>query len=131
MLGDSASTTKYENCVPPITGAISFWIWSLDQIRQEINQHTNVACAGNNQPVAAAVDAARHADATVVVTGLDQKVEAEGLDRSSSSLFLSSRQAELISAVAKASKGPVVLVLMSGGPLNIAFAQNVPRRGDE
>ncbi|CAL4990569.1 unnamed protein product [Urochloa decumbens] len=85
----------------------------------------DVACAGTQQPVAAAVDAARRADATVVVAGLDQKVEAEGLDRNS--LLLPGRQAELISAVAKASKGPVILVLMSGGPIDIAFAQNDPR----
>ncbi|CAL4986228.1 unnamed protein product [Urochloa decumbens] len=85
----------------------------------------DVACAGAEQPVAAAVDAARRADATVVVAGLDQKVEAEGLDRSS--LLLPGRQAELISAVAKASKGPVIVVLMSGGPIDIAFAQNDPR----
>uniref|UniRef100_M8D5C8 Putative beta-D-xylosidase 2 n=1 Tax=Aegilops tauschii TaxID=37682 RepID=M8D5C8_AEGTA len=49
------------------------------------------------------------------------KVEAEGLDRTS--LLLPGRQAELVSAVAKASKGPVILVLMSGGPVDIAFAQ--------
>ncbi|KAG0530904.1 hypothetical protein BDA96_05G227300 [Sorghum bicolor] len=85
----------------------------------------DVACQGKNQPIAAAVDAARHADATVVVAGLDQKVEAEGLDRTS--LLLPGRQAELISAVAKAAKGPVILVLMSGGPIDIAFAQNDPR----
>ncbi|KAF7048457.1 hypothetical protein CFC21_057217 [Triticum aestivum] len=83
---------------------------------------TDVACQGGNQPIAAAVDAARRADATVVVVGLDQKVEAEGLDRTS--LLLPGRQAELVSAVAKASKGPVILVLMSGGPVDIAFAQN-------
>nr|CAB3490548.1 unnamed protein product [Digitaria exilis] len=87
----------------------------------------DVACAGSQQPIAAAVDAARNADATVVVAGLDQKVEAEGLDRSG--LMLPGRQAELISAVAMASKGPVVLVLMSGGPIDIAFAKNDPRIG--
>uniref|UniRef100_A0A804NJJ3 Fibronectin type III-like domain-containing protein n=1 Tax=Zea mays TaxID=4577 RepID=A0A804NJJ3_MAIZE len=85
---------------------------------------TDVACRGN-QPIAAAVEAARQADATVVVAGLDQRVEAEGLDRTT--LLLPGRQAELISAVAKASKGPVILVLMSGGPIDIAFAQNDPR----
>ncbi|KAL6653715.1 hypothetical protein ACP70R_008639 [Stipagrostis hirtigluma subsp. patula] len=83
---------------------------------------TDVACQGSQQPIAAAVDAARRADATIVVAGLDQKVEAEMLDRTS--LLLPGRQAELISAVAKASKGPVILVLMSGGPIDIAFAQN-------
>ncbi|KAF0896464.1 hypothetical protein E2562_024328 [Oryza meyeriana var. granulata] len=83
---------------------------------------TDVACKGSNQPIAAAVDAARRADATIIVAGLDQKIEAEGLDRAS--LLLPGRQAELISSVAKASKGPVILVLMSGGPIDIGFAQN-------
>ncbi|BAF28804.1 Os11g0673200 [Oryza sativa Japonica Group] len=86
---------------------------------------TDVACAGSGQPIAAAVDAARRADATIVVAGLDQKIEAEGLDRAS--LLLPGRQAELISSVAKASKGPVILVLMSGGPIDIGFAQNDPK----
>jgi hypothetical protein len=96
-------------------------------VKQAVHQAgcADVACAGGQQPIAAAVDAARRADATIVVAGLDQKVEAEGLDRSS--LLLPGRQAELISAVARASKGPVVLVLMSGGPIDIAFALNDPR----
>lgn len=29
--------------------------------------------------------------------------------------------------MAKASKGPVILVLMSGGPIDIGFAQNDPK----
>jgi xylan 1,4-beta-xylosidase len=41
---------------------------------------TDVACRGN-QPITAAIEAARQAEATVVVAGLDQNVEAEGLDR--------------------------------------------------
>jgi hypothetical protein len=83
---------------------------------------SDVACQGANQPIAAAVNAARGADATVVLVGLNQMIEAEGLDRRT--LLLPGRQAELVSAVAKASKGPVILVLMSGGPIDIAFAQN-------
>ncbi|TVU23569.1 hypothetical protein EJB05_25943, partial [Eragrostis curvula] len=85
---------------------------------------TDVACQGpgQNQPIAAAVDAARKADAVVVVAGLDQKEEAEMTDRTS--LLLPGRQAELVSAVAKAAKGPVILVILSGGPIDISFAQN-------
>jgi xylan 1,4-beta-xylosidase len=41
---------------------------------------TDVACRGN-QPIAAAIEAARQADATIVVAGLDQNVEVKGLDR--------------------------------------------------
>lgn len=82
-----------------------------------------MACAGE-QPVDAAVEAARHADAVVLVVGLDQSIEAEGRDRFD--LLLPGRQQELITAVAKASPGPTVLVLMSGGPVDVSFAEVDP-----
>lgn len=73
----------------------------------------------------AAFDAARQADATVLVMGLDQSIEAEFRDRVG--LLLPGRQQELISKVAESSKGPTILVLMSGGPVDISFAKNNPR----
>ncbi|KAJ1695996.1 hypothetical protein LUZ63_012694 [Rhynchospora breviuscula] len=84
----------------------------------------DVACQGD-QPIGPAVDAARTADAVIVVVGLDQSFEAEQKDRDS--LLLPGRQQELVSKVAMASKGPVVLVVMSGGPVDISFAENDPR----
>ncbi|KAG4170104.1 hypothetical protein ERO13_A12G126000v2 [Gossypium hirsutum] len=66
-------------------------------------------------------------DATVLVMGLDQSIEAEFRDRTG--LLLPGRQQELVSKVAKASKGPTVLVLMSGGPIDVSFAKNDPRIG--
>ncbi|KAF3651110.1 Beta-D-xylosidase 4 [Capsicum annuum] len=83
-----------------------------------------VTCPGNQQFGLAEV-AARHADATVLVMGLDQSIEAEARDRVS--LLLPRYQQELISRVAMASRGPVVLVLMSGGPIDVTFAKNDPR----
>ncbi|XP_026435663.1 probable beta-D-xylosidase 2 [Papaver somniferum] len=83
----------------------------------------NVACKGK-ELFGAAENAARQADATVLVMGLDQSIEAEFLDRTD--LFLPGHQQELISRVAMASKGPTILVLMSGGPLEITFAKNDP-----
>ncbi|KAL6990049.1 Beta-D-xylosidase 1 [Sarracenia purpurea var. burkii] len=83
-----------------------------------------VACPGN-QLFGAAEAAARQADATVLVIGLDQSIEAEFRDRTG--LLLPGRQQELVSRVSVASKGPVVLVLMSGGPLDVSFAKNDPR----
>ncbi|GLJ09079.1 hypothetical protein SUGI_0101470 [Cryptomeria japonica] len=68
------------------------------------------------------VQQARRADATVLVIGGDLPLEAEGLDRQS--LLLPVYQEELVSKVANASKEPVVLVIMSGGPLDIAFAKH-------
>lgn len=80
----------------------------------------DVACIENDL-FDASIDAAGRADATVLVMGLDQSVEAETRDREV--LLLPGRQQELVSKVAKASKGPVVLVLMCGGPVDVSFAK--------
>ncbi|XP_050379259.1 probable beta-D-xylosidase 2 isoform X2 [Argentina anserina] len=84
----------------------------------------NVAC-NNDTLFGAAIDAARQADATILVMGLDQSIEAEFRDRIG--LLLPGRQQELISRVASSSKGPTILVLMSGGPVDVTFAKNDPR----
>jgi hypothetical protein len=83
-----------------------------------------VACNGNGN-FGAAEAAARQADATVLVMGLDQSIEAETVDRVG--LLLPGRQQELVSRVAMASKGPTVLVLMSGEPIDVSFAKNDQR----
>jgi hypothetical protein len=69
-----------------------------------------------------AVDVAKGADNVVLMMGLDQTQEREELDRTD--LLLPGKQQELIIAVAKAAKNPVVLVLFSGGPVDISFAKN-------
>lgn len=73
------------------------------------------------------MEAARQADATIMVMGLDQSIEAEFRDRAG--LLLPGHQQELISKVAAASKGPTILVLMSGGPIDVSFAKNDPKIG--
>ncbi|CAH2044631.1 unnamed protein product [Thlaspi arvense] len=85
---------------------------------------TGVACAGS-QGFGAAEAAAREADATVLVMGLDQSIEAETRDRTG--LLLPGYQQDLVTRVAQASRGPVILVLMSGGPIDVSFAKNDPR----
>lgn len=62
------------------------------------------------------------ADATVLVMGADQSIEAEGRDRVD--LLLPGQQPLLISEVANVSKGPVILVVMSGGGMDIQFAKD-------
>lgn len=74
-----------------------------------------------------AVDVAKRADYVVLIMGLDQTEEKEALDRVD--LFLPGRQEELIVSVAKAAKRPVVLVLLSGGPIDISFAKDDLRIG--
>ncbi|XP_031397596.1 beta-D-xylosidase 1-like [Punica granatum] len=85
---------------------------------------SNVACP-TSQMFGAAEAAARRADATVLVMGLDQSIEAEFRDRAG--LLLPGHQQELVSRVAMASRGPTILVLMSGGPVDLTFAKNDPR----
>ncbi|CAL5329650.1 unnamed protein product [Camellia sinensis] len=68
---------------------------------------------------------AASADAVVLVMGADQSIEAEGHDRID--LTLPGQQQLLITEVAKASKGPVILVIMSGGGFDIQFAKDDPK----
>lgn len=105
---------------------------------------------------AAAVDAARRSDATVVLVGLDKSIEDEGRDRTS--IALPGQQLDLIREVAAgehcptlhdnrkdrlpsptvrsqplamvcgvlhaAAKGPVVVVLIAGGAVDLSAAKD-------
>jgi beta-D-xylosidase 4 len=84
----------------------------------------DVACK-NESLTLPAVTAAKMADATIIVAGIDLSVEAEGLDRED--LLLPGYQTQLINQVAEASRGPVVLVIMSAGGLEISFAKENPK----
>jgi hypothetical protein len=55
----------------------------------------------------------------VLIIGIDQSIEREGLDRVS--IALPGQQQALISAVATAAKGPVVVVVMGGGSLDLSL----------
>ncbi|GMY17254.1 probable beta-D-xylosidase 7 [Fagus crenata] len=68
-----------------------------------------------------AVKIAKEVDYVVLVMGLDQTQEREAHDRVS--LELPGKQQELITNVARAAKKPVVLVLLSGGPIDISSAK--------
>ncbi|GMI74693.1 ARABIDOPSIS THALIANA BETA-D-XYLOSIDASE 4, beta-D-xylosidase 4 [Hibiscus trionum] len=81
---------------------------------------TNVAC-GTAQ-VDDAKKAAASADATVLVMGIDQSLERESFDRVD--LLLPGQQPLLITEVAKVAKGPVILVIMSGGGFDVSFAKD-------
>ena len=59
--------------------------------------------------------------------GLDQLTKAEYLDRDG--LLFPGYQQELVTKIAKASKGPTILVLMSGGLIDMFFAEKDPRIG--
>ncbi|KAI4339739.1 hypothetical protein MLD38_024648 [Melastoma candidum] len=79
-----------------------------------------VACS--NAAIDEAVALAKEVDDVVLVMGLNQTEEAEDHDRVD--LVLPGRQQELISAVARAAKKPIVLVLICGGPVDVRFARD-------
>ncbi|KAG7020204.1 putative beta-D-xylosidase 7, partial [Cucurbita argyrosperma subsp. argyrosperma] len=68
-----------------------------------------------------AVKIAKSVDYVVLVMGLDQTQEREDFDRTH--LELPGKQDKLIAEVAKAAKRPVVLVILSGGPVDISSAK--------
>ncbi|KAG6571697.1 Beta-xylosidase/alpha-L-arabinofuranosidase 2, partial [Cucurbita argyrosperma subsp. sororia] len=80
----------------------------------------NVACSSAQLDEAKKIAAS--ADAAVLVVGSDQSIEAESRDRVD--LNLPGMQSVLITEVAKASKGPVILIIMTGGGMDITFAKN-------
>lgn len=65
------------------------------------------------------------ADAVVLVMGSDQSVERESKDRVN--ITLPGQQSLLITEVASVSKGPVILVIMSGGGMDVQFAVDNPK----
>eukprot|EP00249_Psilotum_nudum_P032074 c47221_g1_i1 orf=439-2817(+) len=81
---------------------------------------SNVACSTNDL-ISSAVQATELADGVILVMGLDQTQEKEGFDRTS--LLLPGQQQTLINAVANSTNAPLVLVIMSGGPIDISFAK--------
>jgi hypothetical protein len=67
---------------------------------------------------AAAMSAAATADATVLVMGLNQTIESEGNDRIS--IDWPGIQNQFIQQVSAASKGPVILIVMSGSSVDLS-----------
>ncbi|XP_064954351.1 probable beta-D-xylosidase 7 [Musa acuminata AAA Group] len=68
-----------------------------------------------------AVQLAKSVDYVIMFMGLEQDQEREDLDRVD--LVLPGMQQALISNVAGAAKRPIILVLLSGGPVDITFAK--------
>lgn len=75
----------------------------------------------------AAVEAASHADATIITVGLNKEIEYESLDRTD--LRLPGHQIDLINQVVEASCTPVIMVILSAGGVDISFAKNNPKIG--
>ncbi|KAF3657276.1 Beta-D-xylosidase 4 [Capsicum annuum] len=86
-------------------------------------QGCDIACA--TPQVDAAKKAAAAADAVVLVMGSDQTIERESHDRVD--ITLPGQQSHLVTEVASVSKGPVILVIMSGGGMDVQFAVDNPK----
>ncbi|KAK1302368.1 putative beta-D-xylosidase 7 [Acorus calamus] len=85
----------------------------------------SVACG--TASIGEAVGLAKAVDYVVLIMGLDQTQEKEEHDRVS--LLLPGMQQSLITSVANAAKRPVILVLLSGGPVDVTFAKYNPKIG--
>jgi len=86
---------------------------------------SDIACEDSHL-ISAAEEAAAQADAIVLVVGISQLQERERLDRTT--LLLPGHQQALVETVVEAAAGrPVVLVILSGGPLDVSFANDDPR----
>ncbi|OMP12651.1 hypothetical protein COLO4_02915 [Corchorus olitorius] len=77
--------------------------------------------------VSSAANAAKKADATILFMGINLDIEAEWVDRTD--ILLPNYQTHLVNAVADAANGPVILVIMSAGPIDISFAKINPKIG--
>ncbi|XP_009391116.2 probable beta-D-xylosidase 7 [Musa acuminata AAA Group] len=111
---------------PPCTGSTP-----LGELRNYVNDTrfvqgcNKVAC--DTATINEVILLARSVDQVVLFMGLDQDHEREGLDRID--LVLPGLQRSVITKAAKYAKRPVILVLLTGGPVDITFAKNDPRIG--
>ncbi|KAL7224628.1 hypothetical protein ACSBR1_025989 [Camellia fascicularis] len=82
---------------------------------------SDMACSNNSQ-LRATTEVAAAANAVIVVVGLNQSFETEMLDRFNPTSL--GYQELLVFEVAKVARGPLVLVVMSGGLVDLSFANN-------
>jgi len=73
---------------------------------------------------AEAQQVAAESDVVILVLGINNDIEAEGQDRYE--ISLPGMQWALLSAVEQSAKGPVILVFLQGGPIDITQARDDP-----
>ncbi|XP_022761295.1 beta-xylosidase/alpha-L-arabinofuranosidase 1-like [Durio zibethinus] len=116
MIGNYAGVPcKY---ISPIEGFSAF-----GQVTYEMGC-VDVRCP-NDSLIHSAVDVAKNAEATLLFVGLSLAIEREWVDRKD--LLLPGYQTHLVNEVAQAAKGPVILVVMAAGVLDISFAKVNPK----
>ncbi|RWW07387.1 hypothetical protein GW17_00029233 [Ensete ventricosum] len=129
VIGPNANTSSslmgnYNGPPCEVTTPLKALQSSVNNIRFEAGCNL-VAC--NVTKIPEAVQLASSVDYVIMFMGLDQDQEREGFDRMD--LVLPGMQQTLVSKVAEAAKKPIILVLISGGPLDITFAKDDPRIG--
>ncbi|KAL2468006.1 putative beta-D-xylosidase 7 [Forsythia ovata] len=129
LIGPSANTSKtlLGNYAGPPCKTITP-LEGLQSYVKNIKFHqgcktTNCTSISTNE----VVTIAKSVDYVVLIVGLNQDQEREGLDRDE--IELPGKQKSLITSIANAAKKPVVLVLLCGGPVDISFAKNDPKIG--
>ncbi|CAM8937633.1 unnamed protein product [Rhodiola kirilowii] len=126
VIGPNANVTK--TMIGNYEGIPCKYITPLQGLSAEVSTVYSPGCANvqcGSPEIAEATKVAASADATVLIMGADQSVEAESRDRVD--LTLPGQQNQLITAVANAAKGPVILVIMSAGGMDVQFAKDDPK----
>ncbi|KAF8392685.1 hypothetical protein HHK36_023034 [Tetracentron sinense] len=125
VIGPHANATKV--MVGNYAGIPCQYSSPLDAFSAIANVTYEIGCdvmCKNETLIFPAMQVAKNADATILFVGLDLSVEAESLDRVD--LLLPGYQTQLINQVAAVAKGPLILVIMSAGGVDISFAKNNP-----
>ncbi|KAH7281986.1 hypothetical protein KP509_35G006700 [Ceratopteris richardii] len=86
----------------------------------------DVECVSDSL-IDAAIEVAAVADAVIIIVGLDKSQEREDHDRTI--LVLPGVQEKLVSETSSAANGSVVLVILSGGPVDVTFARDNSKIG--
>ncbi len=120
---DSPLRCSYGHTYEGTSGAVSTYLTAAREERAFASvayaQGSNILTAFNGSAgLAAAAAAAAAADATLLVLGLGELVEVEGLDRAT--LLLPPAQRALLAAVAAAAtRGPLLVVVVSAGLVDL------------
>lgn len=116
--GDQQCADGTDDCIPTIGDMITqVNSQGGSGAKTQVVEGVDVSST-NTSGIAAALDAVKSSDATVLCLGIDHDIEHEGIDRTS--INLPGIQEEFAEAVVKAANGkPVVLVLVNGGALGI------------
>ncbi|XP_060568312.1 uncharacterized protein LOC132726918 isoform X1 [Ruditapes philippinarum] len=119
LYGDYAADVDAKYSKTPLQG--------LSYMADKVNYAAG--CSDNrctNYSAESIKNAVQNVQLVVICVGTGQELEAEGNDRRD--MNLAGHQAQLIQDAVNAAKGtPVILLVFSGGPVNISFADKNPR----